>query len=78
MPAFSARQEPRQGRCEVTQQSQNSYIVDQKGKRTGVVLPLRRYQKLIEDLHDLAVVAERARFSQEQPHLFFVPARRRA
>jgi hypothetical protein len=35
------------------------YIVDQNGKRTGVVLPLRRYHKLIEDLHDLAVVAER-------------------
>jgi hypothetical protein len=35
------------------------YIVDEKGKRTGVVLPLRQYQKLLEDLHDLAVVAER-------------------
>jgi hypothetical protein len=33
--------------------------VDEKGRRTGVVLSLRRYQKLLEDLHDLAVVAER-------------------
>ena len=35
------------------------FIVDAKGKKTGVVLPLRRYQRLLEDLHDLAVVAER-------------------
>lgn len=35
------------------------YIVDEKGKRTGVVLSLRRYEKLLEDLHDLVVVAER-------------------
>jgi hypothetical protein len=37
------------------------FIVDENGKKTGVVLSLRRYQKLIEDLHDLAVVAERRR-----------------
>jgi hypothetical protein len=30
-----------------------------KGKRTGVVLSLKRYSRLMEDLHDLAVVAER-------------------
>ncbi len=35
------------------------FIVDEKGRKTGVVLPFRRYQKLMEDLHDLAVVAER-------------------
>ena len=37
------------------------FIVDGKGKRIGVLLSFRRYQKLIEDLHDLAVVAERRR-----------------
>ena len=40
------------------------YITDKNGKKTGVVLSLRRYQKLIEDLHDLAMVAERR---QEKP-----------
>jgi hypothetical protein len=35
------------------------FVVDAKGKKTGVILPLREYQKLQEDLHDLAVVAER-------------------
>ncbi len=34
------------------------FVVDRKGKKTGVILPLRDYQKLQEDLHDLAVVAE--------------------
>jgi PHD/YefM family antitoxin component YafN of YafNO toxin-antitoxin module len=37
------------------------YITDKNGKKTGVVLSLRRYRQLIEDLHDLAMVAERRR-----------------
>jgi hypothetical protein len=37
------------------------FIVDDKGNRTAVVLSWRRYRKLMEDLHDLAVVAERRR-----------------
>ena len=43
----------------VTSMSTEQFVVDRKGKRTGVILPLREYQKLQEDLHDLAVVAER-------------------
>jgi PHD/YefM family antitoxin component YafN of YafNO toxin-antitoxin module len=35
------------------------YVVDSKGNKTAVVLSLNRYKQLIEDLHDLAVVAER-------------------
>ena len=35
------------------------FLVDTRGRRTGVVIPLRRYAALMEDLHDLAVVAER-------------------
>lgn len=35
------------------------YVTDRTGKRTGVVLSLKRYSGLMEDLHDLAVVAER-------------------
>ena len=34
-------------------------MTDRKGKRTGVVLSLQRYSRLMEDLHDLAVVGER-------------------
>ena len=35
------------------------FIVDANGKKTGIILSLDRYQRLMEDLHDLAVVAER-------------------
>lgn len=35
------------------------YVVDRKGKKKGVILPLAEYERLLEDLHDLAVVAER-------------------
>jgi hypothetical protein len=35
------------------------FIVDEKGTRVSVVLPVDEYEELLEDLHDLAVVAER-------------------
>jgi hypothetical protein len=38
---------------------QEQFIVDAEGKRTAVILPLKRYQQLLDDLHDLSVVAER-------------------
>lgn len=38
---------------------QERFVVDARGKKTGVILSLKRYEKLREDLHDLAVVAER-------------------
>ena len=34
-------------------------MTNRRGKKTGVVLSLKRYSRLMEDLHDLAVVAER-------------------
>jgi len=35
------------------------YLTDEHGDRTAVVLPIAQYEKLLEDLDDLAVVAER-------------------
>ncbi|MBI5843093.1 MAG: hypothetical protein HZB23_00315 [Deltaproteobacteria bacterium] len=35
------------------------FIVDDSGRKTAVLLPIRQYRKLMADLHDLAVVAER-------------------
>ncbi len=35
------------------------YVTDSAGKKTAVILSIKRYQRLQEDLHDLAVVAER-------------------
>jgi PHD/YefM family antitoxin component YafN of YafNO toxin-antitoxin module len=46
---------------------QEKYVTDTKGKKTGVILPLKRYQQLMEDLHDLAIVAERR---EEEPISF--------
>ena len=39
--------------------AQEQYLVDSKGRKTGVLLSLEQYERLLEDLHDLAVVAER-------------------
>ena len=38
---------------------QEQFVIDSKGKKTGVIIPLKQYEKLLEDLHDLAVIAER-------------------
>lgn len=35
------------------------YIVDPQGQRTSVLLPIEEYETLLEDLNDLAAVAER-------------------
>ncbi len=35
------------------------YIIDEKGRKKAVILPMRDYLRLLEDLHDLAVVAQR-------------------
>ena len=35
------------------------FIVDEKGRKKAVLLPMREYQELMEDLDDLAIVAER-------------------
>ena len=38
---------------------QGRYLVDESGNKTAVIISLEDYEKLLEDLHDLAVVAER-------------------
>lgn len=35
------------------------YITSEDGSRIDVVLPVADYEELMEDLHDLAVIAER-------------------
>ncbi len=39
--------------------AREQYVVDWEGRKTGVLLSLKQYERLLEDLHDLAVVAER-------------------
>lgn len=36
-----------------------SYVIDQGGHQTAVILPIEEYNDLLEDIEDLAVVAER-------------------
>jgi len=39
--------------------AREQYVFDAKGRKTAVLLSLEQYERLLEDLHDLAVVAER-------------------
>ena len=39
--------------------SSEQYVIDEKGKKVSVILPIADYQELLEDLEDLAAVAER-------------------
>jgi len=43
------------------------YIVNEKGKKIAAILPIKKYEELMEDLHDLAVVAER----RDEPTITF-------
>lgn len=64
------------------------YIVDENGKRTGVILPVEEYERLIEALEDLedARAADEARAAVARGDDEFIPyeqarediARRRA
>ena len=47
------------------------YLTDDRGERTAVVLPISDYEKLLEDLDDLAIVAER-RDEPVIPHEQFI------
>ncbi len=35
------------------------FVVDRAGKKKEVIIPYRDYENLLEDIHDLAVIAER-------------------
>jgi PHD/YefM family antitoxin component YafN of YafNO toxin-antitoxin module len=53
--------------------SHQQYVVDRKGRKTAVVLPVEEYEQLLEDLHDLAVVAER----RDEPSIKLTELKRR-
>ena len=35
------------------------YVTDEKGNKTEVIIKMKDYEELLEDLNDLAIVAER-------------------
>ena len=42
-----------------TLSKKTKFLVDQDGKRTHAVLPIKDYEELLEDMRDAAVVIER-------------------
>lgn len=40
-------------------ESDDVFVVDGKGRKIAVIVPIRRYNAVMEDLHDLAVIGER-------------------
>ncbi len=38
---------------------QPQYVTDKNGNKTAVILPIEEFEELLEDLQDLAVLAER-------------------
>jgi len=49
------------------------YVVDREGRKMAVIVPVKEYEQLLEDLHDLAVVAER----RDEPSIELTELKRR-
>ena len=49
------------------------FLVDESGRKTAVVIPVEEYEDLLEDLHDLAVLAER----KDEPTISFDELKKR-
>ena len=41
------------------EEDRKRFVVTEKGRKTGVLLSLKEYRELLEDLEDLAIIAER-------------------
>ncbi len=52
---------------------QTQYLTDENGRKTAVVIPLEEYEELLEDLHDLAIIAER----RDEPTITFDELKKR-
>jgi len=42
-----------------TIQGKGKYIIDSRGRRTGVILDIKTFEEMMEDLEDLRMMAER-------------------
>lgn len=49
------------------------FVVDESGRKTAVILPVEEYDELLEDIHDLAVIAER----KDEPTINFDELKKR-
>jgi len=41
------------------------FIVNEKGNKTAAILPIEKYLQIMEDLHDLTVIAEAERRNEK-------------
>jgi hypothetical protein len=49
------------------------FIVDESGSKKAIILPIEDYEELLEDIHDLAVIAER----KDEPTISFEKLKKR-
>jgi len=49
------------------------FVVDESGNKTAVILPVKEYEELLEDIHDLTVIAER----KDEPTISFEDLKKR-
>lgn len=49
------------------------YVIDKKGQKTAVIIPVGEYEELLEDIHDLAIIAER----RDEPTVTFEELRKK-
>lgn len=49
------------------------FIVDDAGIKKAIILPMEDYEELLEDIHDLAVIAER----KDEPTISFEDLKKR-
>ena len=49
------------------------FIVDESGIKRAIILPMEYYEELLEDIHDLAVIAER----KDEPTISFEDLKKR-
>jgi len=52
---------------------EGQYVVDKEGQRRAIILPIEEYEELLEDLHDLAIIAER----RDEPTISFEELKQR-
>jgi hypothetical protein len=43
------------------------YVIDNKGQKKAIILPINKYNELLEDIHDLTIIAER----RDEPTISF-------
>jgi len=47
--------------------NREQYVIDEKGRTTAVIIPVDEYEELLEDIHDLAIIADR----RDEPAISF-------